>query len=52
MQPGEDDLDDRHALVGVQAHGNAPAVVSNLDAAILEEARCRLASLTLPQFGP
>ena len=46
MQPGEDDLDDRHALVGVQAHGNAPAVVGDLDAAILEEADIDVARVT------
>ena len=46
MQPGEDDLDDRHALVGVQAHRNAPTVVGDLDAAILEETDIDVACVT------
>ena len=46
MQPGEDDLDDRHALVRVQTHRNAPAVISDLDAAVLEEADIDVARVT------
>ena len=37
MQAGEDDLDDRHALFGMQAHRDAPAIVGDLHAAVAQQ---------------
>ena len=36
MQPGQDDLDPGHLLLGVLVHGHPAAVVDDLDGAVLE----------------